>query len=179
METFGEKSAPRLVRVRRHRAFSRSLKNGASSGAGAVVSSGVYCMPQLDLIRYPLLLLRVLFLLALLPSSSTMDRIRGLGIDLNAPTSEYLPVLVSQPLENLLSIRVELFRSASLSGLATDGDALVSSNLERHQKKPATSQVSGRHHYSTPLSKKQLKSAEISAKKWQTQCRLSRVISPI
>ena len=83
-------------------------------------------MPQLDLIRYllfPLLLLRVLFLPALLPSSSTMDRIRGVGIDLNAPTREYLPVLVSQPLENL---RVELFRSASLSGLATDGDALVS-----------------------------------------------------
>ena len=55
-----------------------------------------------------------------------MERLRGLGIDLNAPTSEYLPVLVSLSLETQLSIREELFWSAVTSGLTTGGDVLVS-----------------------------------------------------
>ena len=71
-----------------------------------------------------------LLLLSLPPTlprpSPIMERIRGLGIDLNALTSEYLPVLVSLPLENSLFIREELFKSATTSGLATYGDTLVS-----------------------------------------------------
>ena len=72
----------------------------------------------------PPFLLHSLFLVPV--PSPTMERIRGLGIDLNALTSEFLPTLVSLPLDDLLSIREELFRSATMGGLAADGDSLVS-----------------------------------------------------
>ena len=55
-----------------------------------------------------------------------MDKIQELGIDCNAPTSEYQPVLASLPLHNLLSIRDELFLSAASRGLTAEGDVLVS-----------------------------------------------------
>ena len=55
-----------------------------------------------------------------------MEQIRELGVDLNAPASEYLPVLVSLPLQDSLSIRDDLFKSASALGLAAEGDVLVS-----------------------------------------------------
>ena len=55
-----------------------------------------------------------------------MDRIQELGIDYNAPTSEYRPLLTSLPLHTLLSVREELFLSAVSRGLTADGDALVS-----------------------------------------------------
>lgn len=55
-----------------------------------------------------------------------MDRLQELGIDYNAPTSEYLPVLSSFPIHSLLSLREELFQSATSRGQTTEGDILVS-----------------------------------------------------
>ena len=55
-----------------------------------------------------------------------MEQIRELGVDLNAPASEYLPVLVSLPLQDSLSIRDDLFKCASALGLAAEDDVLVS-----------------------------------------------------
>ena len=55
-----------------------------------------------------------------------MERLRQLGINQNAPTSEFRPALISQPLDTLLSIRVELFSFATTSGLVTAEDTLVS-----------------------------------------------------
>ena len=60
-----------------------------------------------------------------------MDRFQDLGIDCNAPTSEYRPVLVSLPLHTLLSVREDLFSSAASHGLAADGDVLVSRRYTR------------------------------------------------
>ena len=57
---------------------------------------------------------------------STMDRLQELGIDYNAPTSEYLPVLSSFPVHTLLSLKDELFQSAASRGQTTERYILVS-----------------------------------------------------
>ena len=55
-----------------------------------------------------------------------MDSIRELGVNLNAPSSESLPILTSLSISQLLSIRDDLFTETANQGLTYDGDTLVS-----------------------------------------------------
>jgi len=55
-----------------------------------------------------------------------MDSIRELAVNLNAPSSELLPILTSLSISQLLSIRDDLFTETANQGLTCDGDALVS-----------------------------------------------------
>ena len=73
----------------------------------------------------PLLLLSVCLLLAPL-FSAKMEKIHELGVDLNSPTSESLPLLISLPLHVLLTLRNEIFTEASSLGLTCEGDVPVS-----------------------------------------------------
>ena len=54
-----------------------------------------------------------------------MDSIHELGVNLNAPSSESLPILTCLSISQLLSIRNDHFTETSNQGLTCDGDALV------------------------------------------------------
>ncbi len=54
-----------------------------------------------------------------------MDKVRELGVDLNAPASESLPLLTSLPLHTLLSTREQVFTEICSLGLSGEGDVLV------------------------------------------------------
>ena len=60
-----------------------------------------------------------------------MEKIHELGVDLNSPTSESLPLLISLPLHVLLTLRNEIFTKASSLGLTCEGDVPVSKRDSR------------------------------------------------
>ena len=55
-----------------------------------------------------------------------MEKFKNLNIDLVAPTSDAILTISSLPLDELLSLRKDLFDEASLKLLCTNGDVLVS-----------------------------------------------------
>ena len=63
-----------------------------------------------------------------------MDKVIQYGIDINAPSSEAIPKLISLPLHVLMSLREDLFAEALSQGLSSEGDALVARRDSR--KKP-------------------------------------------
>ena len=55
-----------------------------------------------------------------------MDKVRQLGVDLNAPVSESVVILSSCSISQLLSVRSALFEDSVAHGLTCEGDVLVS-----------------------------------------------------
>ena len=106
------------------RVYARKLKNGIRFWR--CLTSEV----QMSRSQFPpfwsLFFLLLLLAHLLRYSVSTMEIIQELGIDYTAPTSAYSPLIASLPLHSLLSVRDELFLSATSYGLTADGDALVS-----------------------------------------------------
>ena len=57
---------------------------------------------------------------------ANMDKVRQLGVDLNAPVSESVVILSSCSISQLLSVRSALFDDTVAHGLTCEGDVLVS-----------------------------------------------------
>ena len=71
---------------------------------------------------------------SVLPTRCRMEKLRSLGLNPNAPKSELVPLLSSQPVDALLDIRDYFFAEATSSNLVPPGDELVSRRSVRGGK---------------------------------------------
>ena len=68
-----------------------------------------------------------------------MDVVHDLGVDINAPASESRAILSAVSISQLMSIRDDLYREATVLDLTTEGDELVSRRSSR--KNPLNSRL--------------------------------------